>query len=327
MKLRQLEYFVRIIDTGSITRASKSLHVAQPALSQQISQLEEELGVKLMARTVRGVSATEAGLAVYHQAKLILKQVEATALVARQAELGPAGIVTIGLPWTVAAVVGLPLLATVRATLKSVRLEIVEGPSAVLAKLLAEGKLDVAVLFDDPAGSGIDMRPLLSEALYFVGRRGSLAGRGGIELAEIGDYPLLLMSRPNGIRELVDSRLALAGVQPQVVAEINSPSLLMEAVRAGLGYAVLPASGIEDSRRAGLVDAVELEQGGLRRTICIGTSRMFVLSLAAEHVIATLAELMVRAVESRRWNAAPITPRDVGTGMDGAPGAARESAR
>jgi len=311
MKLRQLEYFVRIIDTGSITRASKSLHVAQPALSQQISQLEEELGVKLMARTVRGVSATEAGLAVYHQAKLILKQVEATALVARQAELGPAGTVTIGLPWTVAAVVGLPLLAQVRATLKSVRLEIVEGPSAVLAKLLAEGKLEVAVLFDDPAGSGIDMRPLLSESLYFVGRRGSLEGRSRIELAEVGAFPLLLMSRPNGIRELVDSRLALAGVQPQVVAEINSPSLLMEAVKAGIGYAVLPASGIEDSLRAGLVDALELEGGGLQRTVCIGTSRMFVLSLAAEHVIAALAELMVGAVESGRWSAT-LTPARIG---------------
>lgn len=308
MKLRQLEYFVRIIDTGSITRASASLHVAQPALSQQVSQLEDELGVKLLSRTVRGVTPTEAGNAVYHQAKLILKQVEATALVARQAESGPAGTVTIGLPWSVAAVIGLPLLARVKETLKSVRLEIVEGPSAVLANLLADGKLEIAVLFDDPAGSGLDLHAVLSESLYFVGPHGSLAGRAGIDLAEVGAFPLLLMSRPNGIRELVDSRLALAGVRPQVVAEINSPSLLMDAVKAGIGYAVLPASGIEDSLRGKMVDAIELERGLLTRTIYIGTSRMFVLSLAAEHVISVLAELMACAVQSGRWKAtlAPV---------------------
>lgn len=303
MKLRQLEYFVRIVDTGSITRASQLLHVAQPALSQQVSQLEDELGVKLMSRTVRGITPTEAGTAVYRQAKLILKQVEATVLVARQAEAGPAGTVTVGLPWTVAAVLGLALLAEVQARLKAVRLEIVEGPSSVLANLLAEGKLDVAVLFDSPANSGIEMRPVLSEALYFVGRRGALEGRTRIALAEIGDYPLLLMSRPNGIRELVDSRLALAGIRPRVAAEINAPSLLMDAVKAGIGYAVLPASGIEDSVRGGLVDAAELEDGVLRRTLFISTSRLFVLSSAAEHVSAVLAGLMTDAVRDGRWKA------------------------
>ena len=303
MKLRQLEYFVRIVDTGSVSRASQSLHVAQPALSQQINQLEDELGVKLMNRSVRGVSPTEAGMAVYRQAKLVLKQVEAVALVARQAEQGPAGTVTIGLPWTVAAVLGLALLAEVGRALKAVRLEIVEGPSSVLASLLAEGKLEVAVLFDQPAQGGIDMQPVLSEALYFVGRRGALDGRKQMGLADIGAYPLLLMSRPNGIRELVETRLALAGVRPHLAAEINAPSLLMEAVEAGIGFAVLPACGLEDRRQAGSVDAIALEDGALRRTVFIGTSRLSPLSLAAEHVCAVLKKQMAAAVEEGRWNA------------------------
>lgn len=318
MKLRQLEYFVRIIDSGSITRAAHSLHVAQPALSQQVSLLEEELGVRLVSRTVRGITPTEAGAAVYRQAKLILKQAQATALIARQAESGPAGTVTVGLPWTVSAVLGLALLAEVRARLGAVRLEMVEGPSPVLANLLAEGKLDVAVLFDAPANSGIDMQAVLSEALYFVGARGSLAGRRRLDLADIGAYPLLLMSRPNGIRELIESRLALAGIQPQLVAEINAPALLMEAVQAGIGHAVLPASGIENSVRADLVDVAELENGSLRRTLCIGTSRLFVLSSAAEHVSALLARLMTEAVHDGRWKARLHAPEQQAGGAPGA---------
>ena len=100
MELRQLKYFVRIVEVGSLSRASQSLHVVQPALSQQISRLEDELGVKLLARSVRGVTPTEIGSAVYRHAQLILKQVDATRLIAQQADSGPAGPVAIGLPWT-----------------------------------------------------------------------------------------------------------------------------------------------------------------------------------------------------------------------------------
>lgn len=201
MEFRQLKYFVRIVEAGSVSRASQSLHVAQPALSAQINRLEEELGVKLLDRSVRGVTPTEAGAAVFRQAQLILKQVEATQLVAAQADSGPAGPVAIGLPWTVASVLGLALLKEVSATLKSVRLEITEGPSSVLAQLLAQGKLDVAVTFDNTTDGGLRMQPVVSEPLLLVGARGSLAERSGSTLAEAAVLPLLLLSRPNGIRE------------------------------------------------------------------------------------------------------------------------------
>src|SRR3546814_10857548 len=77
LELRQLKYLACIVEAGSLSRASQALHVAQPALSQQINRLEEELGVKLLVRSVRGVTPTEVGAAVYQQAKLVLKQIEA----------------------------------------------------------------------------------------------------------------------------------------------------------------------------------------------------------------------------------------------------------
>ena len=116
LETKQLKIFKTIVEVGSFSRASQSLHVAQPALSQQIGQLEAELGVKLLARSVRGVTPTEAGLAVYRQAQVILKQVETTRFIAQQADVGPAGPVSIGLPWTMST-----LLESVREVILSVR--------------------------------------------------------------------------------------------------------------------------------------------------------------------------------------------------------------
>ena len=77
MQLRQLLYLTRIIDSGSLSQASRTLHIAQPALSRQISRLEDELGVKLLVRSVRGVTPTDAGIAVYRKATVILDQMQA----------------------------------------------------------------------------------------------------------------------------------------------------------------------------------------------------------------------------------------------------------
>lgn len=314
MELRQLKYFTRIVEIGSMTRASQSLHVAQPALSLQINRLEEELGKKLLMRSVRGVTPTEAGLAVYKQAQLILKQVEATQLIAHQADLGPAGRVAIGLPWTVTSVLGLKLLQHVRTHFKSVRLEVIEGPSSVLASMLAQGKLDLAVLFDASVDAGLRMKPLVSEPLMLVGARGQLAGRTSSTLADMAALPLLLLSRPNGIRELIEREWARQGLKPQVVAEINAPALLIDAVRAGLGYAVLPSCAMDENLRRGELDAVELEGEKLIRTVYLSTSRLFELTLATEYVHGVVEQLMHSAVEDGLWKGCWLGPHDSARG-------------
>lgn len=308
MELRQLKYFVRIVEAGSVSRASQSLHVAQPALSQQINRLEEELGVQLLSRSVRGVTPTDAGMAIYRQAQLILKQVEATALIAAQADAGPAGPVAVGLPWTVTTLLGLQLLQAVRQRFKAVRLEIVEGPSSVLAGLLAQGRLDLAVVFDNTTDGGLVMKPVAAEALLLVGPAGSLAGLQACTLADVAARPLLLLSRPNGIREEIERLWATGSVKPQVVAEINAPSLLVEAIQAGLGFSVLPSCAIEDQLRQGRLDGVPLGgtaegAGPLTRTVYLSRSRLYAQSGAADHVAALIESLMRDAVAEGRWRA------------------------
>lgn len=306
MELRQLRYLVRIVELGSVSRASQSLHVAQPALSQQVARLEEELGTKLLIRSARGVTPTEAGRAVYRHASGVLRQVDATRLVAAAADRGPAGQVSIGLPWTISALLGLKLLLAVAQAHEAVRLEIVEGPSATLRAFLAEGRLDVAVVFGDAMDSGLLLTPVAAEPLYVVGAAESLRGRSALGAAEAAALPLLLLSRPNGVRELVEDVWSTIGVRPNVRAEINAPGVLIDAIKAGFGFGILPASGVEDAIRSGLLDAAVLDEGRLRRTVYLGVSRLHPVSIATQAVAETLKQLMANAMESGRWQASAL---------------------
>lgn len=308
MELRQLKYLVGIVEAGSVSRAAQSLHVAQPALSAQIAKLEEELGVRLLIRSVRGVLPTEAGMTVLRQAQLILKQVEAIPELAQHADAGPTGPVSLGLPWTVRSVLGLSLLQQVRERLPQVRLQVIEGHSPALAMQVAQGGLDLAVVFDNTPDNSLSLKPLATESLRLVGPRGSLAGRENIALEELAALPLLMLSHPNGVREAVEQQCLMRGIRLDVVAEINAPALLIDAVRNGLGFSVLPACGIEQACCDGLLDAVTLANGTLQRTACLGTSKLFAPSRAAEHTAALLEELVEQAINDGRWHADRAAP-------------------
>ncbi len=303
MELRQLKYFVRIVDAGSISKAAESLHVAQPALSLQIRNLEDELGVKLFTRSSRGVLPTERGMALGHQARQILAQIEALHLVARQSDKGPAGPVTVGLPGTVVPLLGLPLLHDIRNHYPSVHLRIVEGPSWYLTELVSSGKIDLAVIFDAKAKKGLDLTRLLTEPLLFVGKSGTLRGRTEIGLNEAAQIPLILFSRPNGIREVLEAMWKRHQIKPIVVAEIDSPRLLVEAVEAGLGFSMLPAYRLDSSISKGKIEAITYAGGSCKRTVSIASSVQRGLSAAALCVQERVLEHIRNAVLTGLWPA------------------------
>ena len=172
MELRQLRYFVRVVELGSMGRAAIDLNLVQSALSQQIARLEGELATRLLHRTPRGVAPTEAGAAFFREARLTLRHAEQAARAAQQARLS--GTVTMGLAPTTSAVLGLPLMQAMRARYPDVRLHMVEGMSGHLSAMLHARDLDLAVLFDSrlhqaaQAGRGPrwQVQALLEEDLF-----------------------------------------------------------------------------------------------------------------------------------------------------------------
>ena len=137
MNLRRLKYFVKIVDIGSLTQAADVLHIAQPALSQQIATLEGEFRQQLLVRTKRGVTPTEAGQVLYRHAQIILRQFELAQSDVYHSGRSLSGQVSVGLaPGTAASALALPLLKAVRARHPSILLYLNENFGTTLSELV-----------------------------------------------------------------------------------------------------------------------------------------------------------------------------------------------
>lgn len=243
MNLRRLKYFVKIVDIGSLTQASDVLHIAQPALSQQLATLEGEFRQQLLVRTKRGVTPTEAGKVLYRHAQIILRQFEQAQNDVKHSGQTLSGQVSVGLaPGTAASALSLPLLKAVRARHPGILLYLNENFGTTLSELIMNGRMDMAVLYGSKAVHGLSFMPLLKEELYLVSPVDMALSDHEISLAELQDVELLLPRQYNVMRKLVDE--AFSGIHrvATVVAEIESATTLVAAIANGLGATILPGS-------------------------------------------------------------------------------------
>lgn len=167
MELRQLRYFLSVVEHGSMGKAALELGVVTSALSQQISRLEGELSTRLLQRTSGGVVPTDAGLAFWRQAQLALRHIDDAALAARSARLS--GHVSVGMAPSTASVLGVAFMQAMRSRYPDVRLHMVESLSGYLASMLSARQIDLAVLFREEPAQRWSVLPLLDERLFLIG--------------------------------------------------------------------------------------------------------------------------------------------------------------
>ena len=308
MELRQLRYFVRVVEAGSMSRAALELDLAQSALSQQISRLENELATRLLQRSPQGVTPTEAGLAFFSEAKLTLRHAEQAARAARQSRLS--GSVSIGLAPTTSSILGLELMIAMRRRYPDVRLHMVEGMSGHLSALLRARELDLAVLFDQrlhpvrPSGSGRrwEVQPLLEEDLFLIrhASHGPLADT--ITLDALAAEPLILPTGQHGLRSTLDTAFARARFTPRIVLEVDSLSLVMAAVAADLGATVQPWAALgryADPRSRNQWARLDLPDARRVNLLCSLSDEVLApAALAARNVLRDCVHELVR---SGRW--------------------------
>lgn len=253
MDLKQLEYFVRVAELGSFTKASLALDVAQPALSRQVRLLEVELRQNLLVRNGRGATPTDAGKLLLEHGRGILHQVERAREELGRVRGALAGRVAIGLPPSLARVLTVPLTRAFRAQLPEARLSISEGLSATMQEWLNTGRLDIAVLYNAMPTPDIDISPLLEEELLLVQPRPpGLAEEPPpppVPLAEVAALPLVIPSRPNAIRMHVEAEMANIGCRPQIALEIDGVSAILDLVADGVGSALLSRHAVASSIR------------------------------------------------------------------------------
>ena len=246
MDTRRLYSFVKIVDAGSITRAADILHIAQPALSQQLSMLESHFKQQLLIRSKRGVAPTEAGRALYRHAQLILRQVELAQAAVDVSGRAPAGSVSVGLaPYSMGAALALPLLTSVRERYPDILLHINENFGGVISEAIMTGRMDMAFIYGAGPLRGVQFEPLRTEDLFLIAAPGRTLEPGGgadVPLEELADVELLLPSRIHTIRQVVDAAFQHASLRPRVIGEIESVLTLVSAVGADMGATVLPWS-------------------------------------------------------------------------------------
>ena len=309
MEIRQLKYFVKIVELGSLTRAAEVLFIAQPALSQQMASLERDLGVKLLGRSVRGVTMTEAGEAFYKQANIILKQVDMARHVVLAAHEQPSGSVSVGLPSSIANVLAVPLVRNVRTQFPNVLLEFHESPSFYLDELVMNGRIDIGLLFGSNRSKGLKFRKLLTENLYLVGTAGSFKDDKPVALAHLADYPLLVPSRPNSIRLQLDQAFAQVGLKYTPNAEINSTPVLKRLVEEGLGFTVFPWCAADAEMAAGRLQGRQVVDPEVAREVSVCYSDKMPMSFAAEAVCELMISTVSELVASGRWRGVHIDQR------------------
>jgi LysR family transcriptional regulator, transcription activator of glutamate synthase operon len=248
MEVRQLRYLVALADERHFTRAAAREHVAQPALSQQIRRLEEQVGVPLVERTTRSVALTEAGELLVARARRILNELDAA-----QAELEAlkgvqVGHVTVGVLHTMGPVDVSLALALFRERHPGVELTVREQSSEELAEMLRLDELDLAFLSvtERVESHGLGLHQLISEELVLVVSPGHrLAGRRRVRMAELAGEEFVSYRAGSRLRELLESAGRSAGFEPRVTLESNESERIRRLVGRGLGVAILPRSDVE----------------------------------------------------------------------------------
>src|SRR5271168_348106 len=247
MQLRHLRYFVKIVEAGSFSRAAATIHVAQPALSQQIAELEQQLGLSLLQRSARGVRPTAAGVVFYREASAILRQMEQLPGIVRSSGGETEGAVSLGMSSTLAASLAGTFIDACKTALPKVTLKFAVADSDALKSRIETHTLDIAVIFEDELVASFARKPLFRQRLYLIRRKRHAKKVSSVTLGELANLPLILPSNPNVTRSLLDRAFATAGIEPNVVAEADVLSSILSAVRSGIGDTIIPKGDLADA--------------------------------------------------------------------------------
>ena len=307
MDIRQLKYFVSIIDHKSFTKAANVLRVAQPALGLQIRKLEEELNVRLLVRHSRGVVPTEAGEILLERARAIIDQIEAAKCALRDMAPVTGGRVVVGMAPSITAMLAHPLVQAAAVDLPNVQLVLVEELSPVLSEWLNSGRLDVAIGYDILQSSTVAGDPLLVEDVFLVQSAQKVPKLPEtIPMKALAEFELLVPVGPHALRTLLDYRAAELEIELNIRCELQSVQLIKELVEQGVGATILPYGAVYRQVDEGRLVAAKIVDPNIRRTAYLVYSARKPQSNAERSVMRLIRDLVKRESKpnSASWQSA-----------------------
>ncbi|MGE8594187.1 MAG: LysR family transcriptional regulator [Acinetobacter faecalis] len=307
MELKQLKYFVSIIESGSLGKASQKLDVGTSALSQQIAKLEDELSTRLLQRTSTGVTPTPSGLAFFKQAQLVLRHAQYAVEAAHSSRL--TGHVSVGFSPSIASVLGIPFMQLMSERYPDIKIHLVESLSGNLTNLVNSRQLDIAIIFTQDVDVNWAVQPLLKEQMFLMANRSLLKNygyeqcihEGKIDLDRVNQLPLVLPSQRHGLRKFLDQKVELLDVD----YEVDGLHLLMNCV-SNLNMATIqPVSAHFDYLKSDicLLKVVEPELDRINYLISLSEEELSPASLATKVAIKSCVKSLIR---KELWSSAEL---------------------
>jgi LysR family nitrogen assimilation transcriptional regulator len=273
MNLRQLKYFIGVVEAGNMTRAAEQLHVAQTALGMQIRQLEEDLGIALLVRHSRGVEPTKAGKLLHSRALEILRAIEETRREVSACEREQSESIRLGITPALMLAVGSEIVVTVRERLPQVFLSISEAMSHVLIETLSRGEVDFILCYDVPDLPQFSRVALLQDDLVLVTLPGRVRNGEDIAFVDALEERLAMPEPGDSVRTVVQRAASDLGLELTVTYEVRSVSAMKSLVSRGAASSILPYFSVADEVQAGKLDARRIVTPALRRTMYLSSSK------------------------------------------------------
>lgn len=293
MDSRHLKCFLHVLEAGGLSQASQRMHLTQSALSRQIRQLEEHLGVALFARTGRGLVPTEAGQRLEPRARAViadLDRLEAEVALGCR-EVG--GSLVMALSPSLGAKRPADLICDYRARYPEVRLRVIAAMSGAIQDALLQGRLDLGVLHHPLTAAGLISEALWREPLWLVADTATgLAPDRPVRYAQALRGPIVLPSPRHGLRALVQGHAATMGAGLQIAVEVDSLRIMLELVAQGIGRTFLPYSAIEAELALGRLSASPIVSPEIERVTILAW---------AENRVPSRAALVMTELIRERW--------------------------
>jgi LysR family transcriptional regulator, nitrogen assimilation regulatory protein len=271
MHSQQLDYFCKVAECGSFSRAAIAIGINQSAVSRHVRNLEESLKAQLFYRNGRGVLLTEVGKRLFDRASRALREIAAAEDEVLNSGKDVVSSVVIGMTPTVSRVLVQPMARQLLSAFPAIKLRFVEGFSGTLVEWLDAGRIDIAILYSGRGSAGMNPELLVKERLCLVASAKEPKLRMKTPAAFLEKVPLILPSRTQGLRQLIEGIALEHNLKLNVIIEADSLGSLLALVKAGLGYTILPAAPIREELARRDVQASLLVQPEVTRTLILAT--------------------------------------------------------
>jgi LysR family nitrogen assimilation transcriptional regulator len=301
MNLRSLQNFLVMAEVGSLKGAAEIVNTAQPALTRQLAQLEEEFKAKLFVRHHRGLMLTEAGERLRDHAERIVAEVAKTRTVMSNTAEMPTGTVSLGLPTAMRSVLSSAVISAYHADFPGVTLRVHEAFAHVIEDLLQRRQLDVAILFGGKRNvSNFNMRPLVTEDVYLAGPAdAALRLNEPVAVKHLADVPIILISKRNQLRLATEQAMAKHGLAFRPFLEVEGQPLTHDLVKKGIGYMVTPYCAVRSEIESGQLSGAPIR--GLAITWSLGINRIRAHAPAVRELVALIERAVSECIANGTW--------------------------